>query len=326
MRSALRLLPRLTASALVGGLLYSRFAVPHDAPLPPAIEAPRGQLELSGFGTLSYYADTRAEGTPLLLIHSVNAAASAYELRPLFEAERAGRPVYALDLPGFGFSARPDVPYTPELYVRAITAMLERIGQPTDVVALSLGAEFAARAALTSAQVRSLALISPSGLGRPRRGTQQASAEGRSALAHRWLAFGLWGQALYDLIASRASIRYFLRQSFVGPVDPGLEAYGYPTSHRPGARHAPLAFIAGQLFTRGAFEAIYARLTQPTLIVYDQDAFVGFDRLPELVSQNARVRLLRLTPTRGLPQFERLPDLRAALDHFWTHTDARTIT
>ncbi len=326
MRSALRLLPRLTASAFLGGLLFSRFAVPHNLPLPDAMNAPRGALDLPGFGTLSYYADTHAPGRPLLLLHSVNAAASAYEMQPIFEAYRAQRPVYALDLPGFGFSARPDTAYTPELYARAIHAVLAHIGTEVDVVALSLGAEFAARAALADRRVRSLTLISPSGLGRARRGTQEVSAQGRSGRVYRWLAFALWGQALYDLIASRASIQYFLRQSFEGPVNAGLEAYAYPTSHQPGARYAPLHFISGLLFTRGAVEEIYTRLTQPTLIIYDQDAFVGFDRLPALVSDHANIRAVQVTPTRGLPQFERLPEVRQALDHFWQHPEVRTIT
>ena len=90
---------------------------------------------------------------PLVLIHSINAAGS----RPTscarsFEAYRGKRDVYALDLPGFGFSERADRVYSPDLYKDAILALLDRIGTsneaPPDVIALSLGCEFAARAAL----------------------------------------------------------------------------------------------------------------------------------------------------------------------------------
>ena len=43
----------------------------------------------------------RTDTRPLLLLHSINASASAYEVKPLFEHYRQQRPVYAPDLPGF---------------------------------------------------------------------------------------------------------------------------------------------------------------------------------------------------------------------------------
>ena len=61
----------------------------------------------------------------MLLVHSVNAAGSACEMRPLFERHRAHRAVYALDLPGFGFSERSGLPYSPRLMTDAVLAMLD---------------------------------------------------------------------------------------------------------------------------------------------------------------------------------------------------------
>ena len=84
-----------------------------------------------------------------MLIHSINAAASAYELRPLFMEYRGRRPLYAPDLPGFGFSERGDREYSPALYVAAITDLLRsqvREMGPVDLVALSLGGGSSRRA------------------------------------------------------------------------------------------------------------------------------------------------------------------------------------
>lgn len=64
---------------------------------------------------------------PLLLVHSVNAAATAYEMKTLFEHYRGKRPVYALDLPGFGLSDRSDRKYTPRLMTDAIHAAVREI-------------------------------------------------------------------------------------------------------------------------------------------------------------------------------------------------------
>lgn len=304
-------------------IAYSRFAVNHELPLPSAIQAERVRFRdiISGF--LSYYAGGSDSGRPLALIHSVNAAASAYEMQPIFERYRGSRPVYALDLPGFGFSERADRVYSPDLYARAIVAFLERIASPenpADVVALSLGSEFAARATLLRPELfRSLTLISPSGLYRreSRNVNQRAEVEGYSDAAKAALGFPLWSQPFYDALTSRASIRWFLQKSFVGDPDPGLVDYGYATSHQPGARFAPIYFVSGKLFTPDAIESLYKRLMLPTLVLYDRDSFVRFDALPELLRDHTNWHAERISPTLGLPQFERMDDVAAALDKFW---------
>lgn len=315
------------AAPLAAGIAYSALAIDHAVPLSPAIDAERRTLRTAQAGQLTYYADEHAAGRPLLLVHSINAAASAYEMRPLFEHYRATRPVYAVDLPGFGFSERADWIYTPALYTAALLDLLRTItagGEAADVVALSLGSEFAARAALEQpALVRSLTLISPTGLtARTQRNRpEQVGASSMGATLNRLLRFPLWSQALYDLVASKASIRYFLRMSFVAEPDPGLVAYAYATAHQPGARFAPLAFLSGQLFSPHVREEVYERLSLPALVLYDQDAFVRFDTLPDLLARNPRWQAVRLVPTKGLPQFEQFEAVTRALDAFWQEVE-----
>ena len=312
--------------ALAGGwIAYSTFAIDHHRLLPPAIEADMQTLSSSTAGALNVYVDRSVHGRPLLLIHSVNAAASAYEMRPLFEHYRGQRPVAALDLPGYGFSERSDSARTPAAYAEAIGEVLANtIGEPADVIALSLGSEFAARAALQRPDLfHSLTLISPSGFNArgSGRATQQAVEQDRTESIYRALSNPLWGRALFDLIASRRSIEFFLKQSFVGPVPQALIDYAYATAHQPGAPYTPLRFISGLLFTRNARQELYERLTLPVLVVYDRDAFVNFEALPEVAAAHANWQTARLEPTLGLPQFEALPRLAAALDDFWRGCD-----
>ncbi|WP_102128143.1 alpha/beta fold hydrolase [Deinococcus planocerae] len=290
------------------------------APAPalrPALSGERQFLDLPGSLRVAYYADPRGSGRPLVLTPSVNAAASAYEVKPLWDAYAGTRPLYALEWPGFGSSSRPDVPYTPELMASAIRALVARIGGDVDVVALSLGGEFAARAALGEPRIRTLALISPSGLGAPRGGTQEANAEdGGERLYRRLRAVGT---PLYALLRTRPSIELFLDRSFRGPVDLGLVEYALETTRQPGARNAPLYFISGRLFTPDAYRDLYSKLPVPTLVLYDRDAFVSFDRLPQFDAQ-PNVSAVRIEGTDGLPHFERLPEVRSALDAFWAGT------
>lgn len=295
-----------------------RQAALHPLPLPEAVDAPRDQLHTTQAGRIAYYHDDRGEGRPLLLVHSINAAPSTYEVKPLFEHYAGERPVYSIELPGFGHSERSERAYSPELFANAIRALLEQVvQQPTDVLALSLSCEFAARAALGSpASIASLVLISPTGFSqRP----LPAPLLGRAT--HGLLSARLWSQRLYDLVASHRSIRYYLGKSFNETPPQDLLDYAYATSHQPGARHAPLIFLSTQLFTRDAVGRLYERLIDlPVLAIADRDPYVSFEELPALVARHPNWQLARLGPHQGLPHWERPDATFEALDRFWERT------
>ncbi len=314
----------LTMPAALGAswIAYSALFIDHSVPIDKAIHSEWSTFLGEHSGLLTYYLDRHESGRPLVLLHSINAAGSSYEMRPLFEHYQHTRPVFALDLPGFGFSERSDRAYSPLLYANAVLDFLQsEVGEPADVVSLSLSAEFAAWAALAEPdRFHSLAMISPTGFtARPQtRGSPRAAQKRRSDSLYRLFAFPLWSQAFYDLVATRPSIDFFLSKSFVGPVDRGLADYAYATSHQPGARYAPLHFVSGKLFTPDIVSRVYDRLALQVLTLYDQDAFVRFDTLPAFVDAHPNWRRVQIVPSNGLPQFERLPETVDALDRFWT--------
>jgi pimeloyl-ACP methyl ester carboxylesterase len=269
---------------------------------------------------LSYYVDRKGKGRPLVLIHSINAAASAYEMSPLFEAFRGKRPVYALDLPGFGFSERSAREYSPALYAAAIAEFLEtQVKKAADVVALSLGCEFVGSAALECpGAFHSLAFISPSGFGkRASTSSAKTAQQGFSQRVHGVLSAPLWGRALFDLIATRPSIRFFLGRSFMGQIPGTLMEYDFATSHQPGAEIAPLYFVSGCLFTPNVLENIYKKVEIPALVIYDRDGFISFEMLAGFVERKVNWHAVKITPTLGLPQFEMMEETGKALGDFW---------
>src|SRR5215217_3782231 len=75
----------------------------HQPVLPPALAAAHHTLA-GRAGRLGYYVG--GNGPPLLLVHSINAAGSAYEVKPIFQHMVHRHRTYALDLPGFGTSDR----------------------------------------------------------------------------------------------------------------------------------------------------------------------------------------------------------------------------
>ena len=304
-----------------GTLTLSACAPAVQAPGPdgyrlrPAVNAERRALTVPGFGQVTYYASAAGTGRPLVLTHSVNAAASGYEMKPLWESYAGQRPVYLLEWPGFGSSDRPDITYTPELMASALAALVAQLNTEVDVVSLSLGSEFAARAALAEPRIRSLALISPSGFGQPRNGTQDAAADDGGLKLYNTL--NSFGDVLYGTLRTRPSLWYFLSRSFRGEVPGDVIDYAADTSAQPGAKYAPLYFVSGRLFNPDAYTNLYAKLTVPTLVLYDQDAFVSFDRLPQFDAL-PNTTVVRIPGTDGLPQWEKLPEVRAALDAFWS--------
>lgn len=244
--------------------------MPDHPSLPAPLSAARRDID-GRAGRIALY--SAGEGPPMLLVHSINAAASAYEIRPIFERMKRTHRVFAPDLPGFGASDRSDRHYDIALYVAAIEDVLDAISaevgdQPVDLLALSLSSEFAARASLhRPSRVRSLAMVTPTGLDRRSPTLRGAPGSSREvAGVHRVVSMRLWGQGLFDLLVSRPSVRYFLQRTWGSKkIDEGLWGYSWLTAHQPGARHAPFAFLSARLFARDIRD-VFERLTLPVWV------------------------------------------------------------
>lgn len=315
------LVTALTAT-VAGWIIYSKKYISHQQDLPEALDADRDTFDSRQAGRLSYYVDQRGKGVPLVLLHSINAAPSAYEMKPVFEYFKGKRPVYALDLPGFGFSERSERLYSPQLFQNAITDFLrEVVGKPADIVALSLSCEFAALSAAHDPELtRSLVMVSPTGFNPPRtdRIADRARQRGAKNKAYAGLAVPLWNRPFYDLVSSRPSIQFFLNKSFEGLVPASFVDYAYQTAHQPGAQYAPTYFLSGKLFTPAVRETAYQVLAQPVLVIYDRDSYTNFEMLPGFLHERENWQGVRISPTKALPHWERPERTFQAMEAFWS--------
>lgn len=212
---------------------------------------------------------------PLLLLHSMNAAGCAAEMRPVYEHARRTRPVLAIDLPGFGISERSHRAYTPRLMTDAVLDALDflraRYGdEPVDLLGLSLSSEFAARAAVEAPQrVRRLALVSPTGFnGSKRRYGLAAGSVGPPWLVKVFQGPGFdrgggWGAALFSWLTRPGVIRYFLQRTWGRQqIDEALWRYDLVTTRQSGAHYAPLYFLGAALFSTDV-NTLYEQLRLP---------------------------------------------------------------
>lgn len=260
---------------VLGGLLLlltgcATVATTPPTPIPPAVSGERREFS-GGLGLLSYYVDGPADSAepPLLLIHSVNAAGSAYEVRPLHEHYRQRRVVYSVDLPGFGFSDRSDRVYTVRLMTDAVHAMAAEIARrhgpvPIDALALSLSTEFLARAASeTPERFRTVALVSPTGFDRKAPWNGAPGSDRGKGWLHGAFTVGLWSRGFYDFLTSRSSVRFFLEKTWGGRnIDTGLLEYDLLTTRDPGAHHVVYRFVSGFLFSAD-ITRVHDALTMP---------------------------------------------------------------
>jgi pimeloyl-ACP methyl ester carboxylesterase len=307
-----------TGAVVAGGvglggawLAYSALFVNHNIPLPGAIDARRYSFSSSSGGLVNWYGDEAGAGRPVVLVHGVSPYASAHEVRPLFEGFREARPVYAIDLPGFGFSERTDRVYYPELYADTLIEWIESYlpgsAQPVDLIALSLSSEFAAIAASVRPELfHSLTLISPTGLA-------DSGEAGASEQMLRLSSMPVWSQAFYDLLTTRANIRHSLRKRLGRSPDEAFVDYAYRTSHRPGARFAPLHYLSGHLNTRRIRE-FYGALSMPVLVLADED-----HALADFVIQRQNWWIESVPCAGDLPHFENLAGTVLLIEDFWRH-------
>jgi pimeloyl-ACP methyl ester carboxylesterase len=151
---------------------------PRYAHLPPISPAdlwsplPVQSVEVDGIRVAYVDSGTPSGEPPIVFIHGLSSYLGYWEYQiPEFAK---GRRVLALDLPGFGQSARPDAPYTPPWYADLVVSWLDEVGVTrADVVGHSMGGQIALTIALQRPErVRRLVLSAPAGIETFRPGAQ----------------------------------------------------------------------------------------------------------------------------------------------------------
>ncbi len=268
-------------------------------------------------GRRLFYAHRKArtrKGRPLLLLHSIHTAAWSYEWRSNVDALAEGHDVYALDLLGFGMSDRPQVRYSARLYTRLIDDFARQvIGEPTTLIASSLTAAYVAvLGARDPGQYPSLVLIEPTGLVR-----RNSAATTGGDVARLVVDAPLMGAAVFNALASRRSIRYWLERAYVDLdfVTPELVSIYHRAAHQPGARHAPAAYLSGHLNldVRGAVR----RLRQPVLLVWGEQAVeTPVEDARGFMALNPAFQLTILDPAGMVPHDEQSAEFNGVVIRF----------
>ncbi|MGB8265290.1 MAG: alpha/beta fold hydrolase [Candidatus Velthaea sp.] len=210
-------------------------------------------------------------GPTVLLVHGIYAGASSYEFRLLFERLARTHHVIAFDLLGCGLSDKPNLAYSAELFVEQIVdALGELTTGPAILIGSSLGGAFAIRAAVRAGdRISHLVAICPAGLG----GILDESPSAAQSLLVPLIRAPLVGEALFNLLGSRASVGWFMRtQAYGRPASatPEVIDHFYALTHQPGARYVPAYFVGGGLNCNVARDLPF--VTAPFLLLWGERA------------------------------------------------------
>jgi pimeloyl-ACP methyl ester carboxylesterase len=200
----------------------------------------------------------------LVLLHGINAAASNHEFYAVFEELAEEYHVLAPDLPGFGHTDRPPLLYSASLMTTFVRDFLADESENATVVASSLTGAYAAEAAI-EVDVAELVLVCPT----------DTSMGSRSVPRRSLLRAPLLGQAMFNLIASKASIRHFHEDhgyyDMANLTDEVVD-YEWTSAHQPGARFAPASFVSGFLDPEAHLGDTLEELDLPVTLVWGENA------------------------------------------------------
>lgn len=201
----------------------------------------------------------KGEGMPLILIHGF--AASTYTWKDIFEPLSKNFRVIAIDLKGFGFSAKPDGDYTRTKQGEIVAAFMAKMNiEKAVLVGNSMGGEVALNVALHNPnRVISLILVDSAGV----------QSLGRNSLVPAYLQVPYVNRGLTALaMLSDKLVRDGLEKSYFddSKITDEEVAYFYRPLQTDNGQRATI--LARQQFLTGSIEAELGKIEIPTLLIW----------------------------------------------------------
>lgn len=164
---------------------------------------------------LNVYYEVHGSGEPLILLHALNPASSAYEWNLVIDQLSKHHAVYTLDFPGCGRSDKPNTLYTNFYYVQFLRDFMRGLNlQGAVVCASNLTSAVAVSAAVYEPELISrIILVNP-----PSLRSLSDVPDPLSKAACKLLCLPLIGTTIYNILTSRPQIdMYFSEKYFYNP-------------------------------------------------------------------------------------------------------------
>jgi len=173
------------------------------------VEKPERESFPFTYGEVHY--EVMGEGEPLLLLHETDCASSVAEWRSVMPLLAENNKVYALDLPGCGFSQRKKLHYTNFFYVELLQEFIQKvIGERTDVIATGYSGSICLLAdAYNSELLNHITMVSP----RPLEDFGE-EPDTKDRLMADLLLVPIVGTAIYNYIHRKSAIKQVFQELY----------------------------------------------------------------------------------------------------------------
>jgi pimeloyl-ACP methyl ester carboxylesterase len=258
------------------------------------------------FGDIAY--TVAGTGSPVLLLHGLDAGRSMAEWRAVFNLLADKHTVYALDWLGWGLSDTTHEGYNATDFAEVVENFIKDvIGEPPAVVAAGQAGIFAALAARAGADISRLALVCPLPPAQDQAsGESRAEAMIQTALSGSVLNAPIVGTAALNWLRSRKNLEGYARVHGFFDKDIAVRESGvqYVTAHQKGADFGQKCLLQGAFACD--WRAAWSELELPTLLIWGRNALrEGYDSAPEWLTLQPAAHLEVMENAMLFPHLER---------------------
>ena len=254
------------------------------------------------FGKIYY--KKQGEGSPILLVHDLNAHSSGYEWKKAASILAANHTVYVIDLLGCGRSDKPNLTYTNFLYVQMINDFISNvIGEKTDVIATGESASFVIMACNTGEDtINRIAMVNPLSF------TELTKGPGkRSRILKFLIEIPIIGTLLYNMLQSKECTEDVFREKYFFNAekidDTTINTY-YEAAHTNHCRSKYLFASIKGLYTKANIFNCIGNLTNSIFIVSGSNDPGNSEITGQYKKYVPAIESVMISDTKHLPQME----------------------
>lgn len=233
---------------------------PKEAWQPPHLHNPKVFLWKKGKVVYNVY----GQGEPVLLVHGFGTGASSYEWHKNVDELAQHYKVYTLDLLGFGLSDKPNLNYTPEVYIKLIHDFIFNvIREPVQCIAQTHTCSYIIQLMHDVPDIfKKAILVNPYGF--EHHFDQNGMAQVMTTITH----LPIINRSFFNLMSSPWNVKSFLQGEFYDTEMITEETITH--YHQSALENYPYAYLAPAAFLRGKLNHIveqqWVSINQPTVI------------------------------------------------------------
>ncbi|CUX26529.1 alpha/beta fold hydrolase [Clostridium sp. C105KSO13] len=257
------------------------------------------------FGRIFY--TKQGVGSPILLVHDLDVASSAYEWNKIVDTLSQTNTVYTIDLLGCGRSAKPNLTYTNFLYVQLITDFIKHvICKKTDIICTGESGSFVLMAcANDNTVINKVMMVNPQSLI-----TLAKIPTKRTKMVRYIINTPIIGTFIYNMLVNKRSIDENFRFGYYydqNKIDERSILTYFEASHKYNTRSKYLYSSIKSRYTNANIIHCLKEINNSIFIIVGNSNPENILVASQYQNQLPSIEIIEVNKTKHLPQME-MPD------------------